>query len=53
MTELLTGRIPGREREEEIIVSTHMGMGAHDVSCAATVYQRAQEQHMGQLLTLA
>ena len=53
MTELLTGKIPGREREEEIIVSTHMGMGAHDVSCAATVYQRAQEQHMGQLLTLA
>ena len=53
MTELLTGKIPGREREDEIIVSTHMGMGAHDVSCAATVYQRAQEQHMGQMLTLA
>lgn len=53
MTELLTGKIPGREREDEIIVSTHMGMGAHDVNCAATVYQRAKEQHLGQWLTLA
>ena len=52
MTELLTGKIPGREREDEIIVSTHMGMGAHDVSCAATVYQRAKEQQVGQWLTL-
>ena len=52
MTELLTGKIPGREREDEIIVSTHMGMGAHDVSCAATVYQRAKEQNAGQWLTL-
>lgn len=38
MTELLTGRVAGREREDEIIVSTHMGMGAHDVNCAAVVY---------------
>ena len=48
MTELLTGKISGREREDEIIVSTHMGMGAHDVSCAATVYERALEQNCGQ-----
>ena len=48
MTELLTGKVPGREREDEIIVSTHMGMGAHDVSCAATVYERALEQNCGQ-----
>lgn len=47
MTELLTGKIPGREREDEIIVSTHMGMGAHDVSCAATVYERARETGTG------
>lgn len=53
MTELLTGKIPGREGEDEIIVSTHMGMGAHDVSCAATVYRRAKELHVGQWLTLA
>lgn len=52
MTELLTGRIPGREREDEIIVSTHMGMGAHDVNCAATVYERACAQHLGQKFQL-
>lgn len=52
MTELLTGRIPGREREDEVIVSTHMGMGAHDINCAMTVYQRALEQGMGLELRL-
>lgn len=52
MTELLTGKIPGREREDEIIVSTHMGMGAHDVSCAATVYERALEKKCGQRFLL-
>lgn len=52
MTELLTERIPGREREDEIIVSTHMGMGAHDVSCADTVYRRALERGIGQMLQL-
>ena len=48
MTELLTGKVPGREREDEIIVSTHMGMGAHDVNCAMTVYERALETGIGQ-----
>ena len=48
MTELLTGKVPGREREDEIIVSTHMGMGAHDVNCALTVYERALEKGIGQ-----
>ncbi|MCM1148866.1 MAG: ornithine cyclodeaminase family protein [Butyricicoccus sp.] len=52
MTELLSGKIPGREREDEIIVSTHMGMGAHDVSCAATVYERAKQRGAGQKLLL-
>lgn len=47
MTELLTGKIPGREREDEIIVSTHMGMGAHDVACAALAYERARQQGAG------
>ena len=52
MTELLTGKIPSREREDEIIVSTHMGMGAHDVNCAATVYERACAQNLGQKFQL-
>lgn len=52
MTELLTGRIPGREHPEEIIVSTHMGIGAHDVNCALTVYERARAAGAGQRLQL-
>lgn len=47
MTELLTKQIPGREREDELIVSTHMGMGAHDVACALLVYDRAIQQGIG------
>lgn len=53
MTELLNGKVPGREREDEIIVSTHMGMGAHDVACAYVVYQRAKEKGLGRLLQLS
>lgn len=53
LTEVMTGRIPGRESEEEVIVSTHMGMGAHDISCAYTVYLRAKERRMGTLLRLS
>lgn len=52
MTQLLNGQIPGREREDEIIVSTHMGMGAHDVNCACTVYRRALERGLGQRVLL-
>lgn len=53
MTQLLTGSIAGRESDGEILISTHMGMGAHDVNCAAVVYQRAVEQGMGQKLRLS
>ncbi len=52
MTQLLTGKIPGRERADEIIVSTHMGMGAHDVNSAYTIYLRAKEQGIGTKLVL-
>lgn len=52
MTELLTGQVPGREAPEEIIVSTHMGMGAHDVNCVLTVYERAKAMGIGQKLPL-
>lgn len=52
MTEVLAGMIPGREHEHEIIVSTHMGMGAHDVNCAFTVYLRAKERGVGQRFIL-
>ena len=52
LTEVLTGKKPGREHPDEIIVSTHMGMGAHDLSCAYLIYQRARERGMGVPLLL-
>lgn len=52
ITQLLTNKIPGRERPDEIIVSTHMGMGAHDVNSAYTIYLRAKERGIGQNLIL-
>lgn len=53
MTELLTGKVPGRQSADEIIVSTHMGMGAHDVYCANLAYRRALERGLGQKIRLA
>ena len=52
ITEVLTGKVPGREDPSEIIVSTHMGMGAHDLNCAYLVYQRAKMQNRGVSLLL-
>lgn len=52
MTEVLAGKCPGREDPSEIIVSTHMGMGAHDLNCAYLAYLRAKEQNRGVSLLL-
>lgn len=52
MGELTAGRCPGRERDDEIIVYTHMGMGALDVAVGDLVYRRAEEQGIGQIVHL-
>ena len=52
LTEVLTGKIAGPETPSETIVSTHMGTGAHDLSCAHLVYQRARKQGLGISLLL-
>lgn len=48
--EVVTGKIPGRKSEDEIIVYTHMGMGALDLACANLVYVRAKREDKGQVL---
>lgn len=48
--EVLTGKCPGRESDDEIIVFTHMGMGALDVAVGNIVYQRAVEQGIGTVI---
>lgn len=52
ITDVVTGKIPGRESEDEIIVYTHMGSGFYDVACAYEVYKKAAEEDCGVRLTL-
>lgn len=45
--EIVTGRLPGRENDEEVIVYTHMGMGALDVAVGDLAYRRSVERGIG------
>ncbi|MFC2046671.1 hypothetical protein ACFLTK_00120, partial [Chloroflexota bacterium] len=47
MGEIVTGKKEGRENDQERIVYTHFGMGAHDIILAQTVYNRAIEEGKG------
>lgn len=47
MPEIISGRKPGRTSEDEIILYSHMGMGAFDVACANIAYTRAKEKGIG------
>lgn len=50
--ELILGRKPGRENDEERIHYCHMGMGIDDISLAWAVYQTACERNLGLRLPL-
>ncbi len=50
--ELILGRKPGRENENERIHFAHMGMGVEDISLASAVYCTACELGLGQRLKL-
>lgn len=52
MGQVVRGEKAGRERDDEIIVYTHMGMGALDVACAYMAYKRATEQGIGEHFTV-
>lgn len=47
VADVLSGRLPGRESDDEIIVCTHMGSGAYDVACAYAVYEKARRDGGG------
>ncbi len=51
--EVATGQISGRENDDEIILYTHMGMGALDIMVGNMVYQRAIEQGIGKVIDLS
>jgi N-[(2S)-2-amino-2-carboxyethyl]-L-glutamate dehydrogenase len=50
--ELILGRKPGRQSDEERIHYCHMGMGLDDVALAWSVYQTATERGLGIRLPL-
>lgn len=51
--EVATGKCPGRENDDEIIVYTHMGMGALDVAVGDMIYRRAEEKGVGTVIDLS
>ena len=53
MGDIVTGKLPGRVNDDEIIVYTHMGMGALDIAVGDLIYRRAVEQGVGTIIDLA
>jgi len=51
--EVVAGKKPGRESNDEVIVFDSTGMALQDVAAAATVYEKALEQGAGTRLNLA
>ena len=51
--EVVAGKKPGRESEEEIIVFDSTGMALQDVATAAVLYEKAQRQGSGVRLSFA
>lgn len=50
--DLLTGKAPGRERHDEVILSMPVGIGMDDVVTAHRVLQRARQMGVGTVLPL-
>ena len=51
--EVVAGKKPGRESEEEIVIFDITGMALQDVAAAAVVYERAVQRGVGFRLSLA
>lgn len=52
LREIVAGRAPGRQRDEEITLFESQGLGLQDVAVAAHVYQRALDAQVGQEIDL-
>ncbi len=52
ITDAASGKIPGRESEDEIIIYTHMGSGLYDTACAYEAYKSAVNAGDGVVLKL-
>jgi ornithine cyclodeaminase/alanine dehydrogenase-like protein (mu-crystallin family) len=52
LDEIVAGKKPGRENDEERIFYAPIGMAHEDVAVASMVYERAKKEGMGQVLRL-
>jgi ornithine cyclodeaminase/alanine dehydrogenase len=50
--ELVSGRKPGRETEEEIILTANLGLAIDDMAVAPLIYEKAMKEGIGTRLTL-
>jgi N-[(2S)-2-amino-2-carboxyethyl]-L-glutamate dehydrogenase len=50
--EIVVGRKPGRERDDEIILLNPMGMAIEDIACAEQIYHEAVKKQIGTKLSL-
>ncbi len=50
--EIVTGRKPGRERDDERVIAIHLGLALEDVVTAARVHRLAREKGIGRELPL-
>ncbi len=50
--QIVSGQLPGRESPDEIIVFSPIGMALHDLAVAQRIYSNAQQQGLGQAVTL-
>jgi len=47
LSQVVIGRVPGRQSEEEITLFKSVGTGIQDIALAALIYQRALERKVG------
>lgn len=52
LTEIVAGKIPGRQKEDERIVYTHTGMGSHSVAMGYLIYKKALQKNAGKKIKL-
>jgi alanine dehydrogenase len=48
MGDVVAGMLPGRESDQELIIAGLIGLGTHDVACAAHVVEVSLAQQLGQ-----
>ena len=53
LCDIVAGRKPGRERDEETILFWHRGLSLSDIALGAAMLEKAQEFGIGQRLLYA